>query len=322
MSIPDRIKREYCWIICLAVACVVVYGSYFLIKNANAKTEQGESAELIDVALAWTPTQICVEGQGESYCLYRGVSNWICKGKEYLPISHTLVTFCSITLQELTPLRIIENGADLFAQFGLETPQIVVDVSTDDDSRTYQIGNYNPLIDAYYMTVDDSETICIISGEDERLIAQKLLDLVSSPDITNLLPDEVMGAAVESNQWGLHYTAERNAEGFQIESDTGTFQTSEYRMLNVYSAFRSAEYSCAAYDVSAQEQANWGLEEPDLTVTLYLTEGRSAKLEIGTASDGNHYFCQDDSAIIYQISDSYYETIQNRVALETLSNEA
>ena len=152
----QRIRQEIKIMMVLAVLALVVYGIFIgitLMQKGEAETEQFYYDQLL---LPDSPDVIRVEHGSDCYELKRNGTQWICTEDPELPISRVGITFMSATLKEMIPERIIADGSSCFSEFGLDQPSTVITLGVGDMEKVYRIGDYNPVLGEFYLSVDDS----------------------------------------------------------------------------------------------------------------------------------------------------------------------
>lgn len=311
-----RIRREIRIMVILAVLIAIVYSVFIgitLMQKSDAEVNQIYYDQLL---LPASPDAIRVEHGSDRYELKKKDAQWVYTEDTELPVSRVDVTFMNTTLRELVPERIIADGGNYFGEFGLNQPSTIITMYVGGTEKVYRIGDYNPILGEFYLSVDDSSCAYLISVENTALINRSLLDLVADPHVTNLDASSILAFGVK--RYDDIYMAVHEGGAFTVTADEDSFQCSEYRALNISSGFSAAEYSCSYINAGAAERNVCGLSEPVLLVEILMTDGSSLQLAVGEGKDGSYYLNENGGDTIYQIGTSYAERLMERTSLETL----
>lgn len=305
----------------LAVLALVVYGIFIgitLMQKGEAETEQFYYDQLL---LPDSPDVIRVEHGTDCYELKKNGAQWVYTEDTDLPVSRVDVTFMNTTLRELVPERMIPDGEDYFHEFGLDQPSTIITMTVDGMEKVYRIGDYNPVLGEFYLSVDDSNCVYLLSIENTALINRSLLDLVADPYATDLDAASILAFGIKRGD--DVYMAVHEDGAFTVTvSDGSSFQCSEYRVLNISSGFSAAEYSCSYINADEAEMEACGLAEPVLFTEIIMTDGSSLQLAVGEGSDGSYYMNENGGDTIYRIETSYFERLMERTSLKTLKGNS
>ena len=311
-----RIRQEIRIIVILAVLAAVVYGAFAGITLAHKNETETNQIYYNQLLLPDSPDIIRVEHGSDCYELKKENAQWIYTEDTDLPISRVDVTFMNTTLKELVPERIITDGGDYFSEFGLNQPSTIITMYVDGVEKVYRIGNYNSVLGEFYLSVDESSCVYLISVENTALINRSLLDLVADPYATDLDASEILAFGVKRKDG--EYMAVHEDGAFTVATGDESFQCSEYRVLNISSGFSAAEYSCSYINAGEAELEACGLTDPVLMVEIIMADGSVLQLAAGEGNDGSYYLNENGGDTIYKIGTSYFERLMERTSLETL----
>lgn len=305
-----RVRRERRLIVCLALLTAAVYGAAFGARALRAGQGAEERAYAALARLPESPAAVEMVNDTEPYVLTRGDGGWICQGNEGLKINSVLISYMSVTLKELSPSRVLPDSRAYLERFGLAEPSAELTLRMSGGSKTYRVGEYNPVLDEYYMTVDGGDCVYLVSREDMRLIDRTLLELVAGPDFVGTDVGSISKIRVMKE--GTEYTAERTGSGFLVRQGDRELERSEYAVSGVYAVFNSAPYACCAHDADEAALAAYGLDEPEISVEFTTSGGETTLLEIGTDGEGACYVRENRGGTIYRLSPDYFAQIRER----------
>lgn len=297
-------------ILILLLIIFLVFGIFFALKMQEIDAEKTANDVLTPLKISSLPTEFDVRTETERFQLKQINGEWVCSEREDLKLSYSKIAFMIETLKTLDAERIIEDETLLPIQCGLENPATVLEVIGVNGKKTYEIGDYNSVLDEYYVCVDDCTDIFMISADSIKLLNRSLMQLVDKPEITQLQINDISEILIETDEI---YNLKRNEEGFVFEKNDDEFILSEYQTMNIYAAINSATYSCVVYDATAEMKSKYGLTHSVASITVKTEDGRSYKLKLAEAEDGKHYVSQNNDDVIYLIDDVYYEELLRRM---------
>lgn len=102
--------------------------------------------------------EIGIINAAESVNLLRTGDEWKCLEDESVKIDSAAVTDFLEQAKDITSAVRIEQAEDM-AQYGLAQPQLNVTFQWDDNMYTIKIGDYNSVINSYYISLNDEKTV-------------------------------------------------------------------------------------------------------------------------------------------------------------------
>lgn len=308
-----NINRERKMILILALIVVVVFASFAALKLKAQSAEAIQVDNSSPLRISSSPLEIEISVQGEDFTLVKNDGRWACKEKEPLSLAYPKIAFMVETLRSLEAERVLEYAKVKDGQCGFDEPSAVLDVKLEDGRKKYFIGAYNSVLEEYYVRVEGSENVFLVSADSVALLNRSLKQLVAAPDITDVGIGDIDTIDVQYNET-IRLT--RSDSGFSVEQDGEKFEVSEYRASQICSAINSAKYSCKEYETTPSLERLYGLKEPAAEISLGTANGETYVLKLSEASDGKHYAIQTGNDVIYQIDGDYYGEILSRLKFD------
>lgn len=223
----------------------------------------------------------------------------------------------------------IENAEDL-SQYGLDEPTCTITLTTDDQTYTVKLGNYSTMDSQRYVDIGDGN-VYLAASDPMDAYDVELKDLIANDAVPNF--DEVSQLQFSGS---ADYTAVYDEDGTSL-CDDDTYFTSDGKPLdtdqvsNYISNLRYLNLTdYVTYKVTDEELASYGLDDPELTVSVdYTDDGTSdtfvlhisrdpeeLKNAADTDADDNEdssditaYAQVGDSKIVYKLSGSRYKAL-------------
>ena len=311
-----RVQHEIKIIVILAVLSVIFYGLTFGIKALESHQSDETQAYIDKATMLNTFQKIVVENGEEPYALEKKEGTWYCKADDELTISNLRITMMRTVLKYFAPSRVITDGSSNWAEFGLDKPQSIITLTSNDKENTYLVGNYNPVLNQYYMALKGEDAVFMVEAKDMEDLNQTLLGLVHEPDVVSLKSENVALIKVSSSD--DNYTIEVEGGKYMVKTGLETFEANPYAASSILTTFTSNAYSCVAHQIEEKDLEAYGLDKPEIKVTFTDTKGEDRIMSIGTAEDGKHYIRQNDSRIIYRFEERSYTGLLSRKQLQAL----
>lgn len=178
-------KRTYRLLI--LCGCLLLLGGIWLLTERSSLQEAAEEPETESYMLVGlTETEITEIGMNtneESYNLKKEGEGWsVLEDSSMKPDTELIETF----LSEVTALDSefkIDDVTD-FDQYGLDSPYLNLTLQTENDMCVIKVGNYNSMISAYYVQINDEATVYTITSTDYYRLNKNLEDFESTEETT------------------------------------------------------------------------------------------------------------------------------------------
>lgn len=317
----------------LAAACAVTFGvsSYEkqkeIIKNSDEIILTLDSEKV--QALSW-------KNETDQLSFHKD-ETWIYDEDEAFPVDEEKINELLEPFLEFGVSFVIEEAEDL-GQYGLDDPVCTIQIKTEETDYEILLGDYSKMDSERYVSIGDGK-VYLVKDDPLNYYDAGLKDMIKHdelPEFEQVTQVEFAGAenyqvVYEENSANTYckedvYFTER--EGTMVPLDT--LRVKDY--LQTMSWLDLTDY--VTYQASAEDLGAYGLDEPELSVTvqhLYEDENQqeaegTAVLHIGldaetkkkleNASEDEEmdeevtaYARVGDSEIIYQITGDSYETL-------------
>lgn len=311
-----RVQHEIKIIVILAVLSVIFFGLAFGIKAIQSHQSDETQAYIDKATMLKTFQKIQVENSEEPFVLAKKEGTWYCEADDELAISNLRITMMRTVLKYFKPSRVITDCSANWADFGLDKPQSIITLASADKENTYLVGNYNPVLDQYYMALKGDDVVFMVEAKDMEDLNQTLLGLAHEPDVVSLKSENL--AAIKVSSSDDNYTIEAENGKYMVKTGLETFEANQYSATSLLTTFTSNSYRCVAHQIEEKDLGEYALDKPEIKVTFTDKEGKDHIMSIGTTEDGKHYVRQNDSRIIYSFEERSYTGLLSRKQLQAL----
>lgn len=341
-----RFKRLGILLGVLVLICGVTFG---VSRYEQRKEEIKNSDEVILELAADDVTALSWEYDKTSLAFHKE-EGWMYDDDENFPVSDEKMDELLGLFESFGVSFIIENVED-YAQYGLDEPICSIHIETEKETYEIELGDYSTMDEQRYLSIGDGN-VYLVSADPMETYEIELKDMIlhdETPDIDQA--DEITFAGVEN--YGITYQEESDAA--YNEDDVYFANSNEEGYLpldtDIVGSYLSTIGSLGltnyvSYYATEEELETYGLDEPELTVTIQymasiedvesdgsaekepekasktfvLHVSRSAEekakadeesLEEETASEESipAYVQVGDSRIIYEITETEYESL-------------
>lgn len=337
-----RFKRLGILLGVLVLICSVTLG---VSRYEQRKEEIKNSDEVILELAADDVTALSWEYDKTKLAFHKN-EGWKYDDDEAFPVSEEKMDELLGLFESFGVSFIIENVED-YAQYGLDEPTCSIHIETEEETYEIELGDYSTMDERRYLSIGDGN-VYLVSTDPMESYEIELKDMIlhdETPDINQA--DEITFAGKEN--YGITYQEESDAayneddvyfagsnEDGYLPLDTDTVES----YLSAIGSLGLTNY--VSYNATEEELETYGLDDPELTVTLQYTAsikdmesdsstGEEAKEESKTfalhvsrsaeekakeeeeenVSDESvpAYVQIGDSQIIYEITQTEYESL-------------
>ncbi len=317
-------KKIYILLSILVVVCVAT----LIVSNTEEKKEDiktnGEVVLEINpsdvTSLSWTINKNTLSFTKDETWSYDDDTNF--------PLDDTKISDLLGLFKSFSSTYVIENVTD-YSQYGLSSPTCTIDITTADNSYTIKLGNVSKMDSQRYVDIGDGNVYLAASDPYDSYNIQ-LSSLILNDEIPSM--KEVTSLTFKGNE---NYTITKEDEtslsgndryfvdGKSLDNDLFNNYMSTIKNLSLY--------NCVTYNVTEDELKEFGLDNPELTITigytsnddeenqelnLYVSSNVEQLEKYNNASDEDkdadsvtRYIRVGDSKIIYSLSSTKYETL-------------
>ena len=329
-----RSKKLIALVAILVVACIAT----FALTQYEEKQEEIKNSDAIILeiptdtveSLSWEYTE---DGLG----FHKGETGWLYDDDEAFPVSEDKINDILSNFEAFGVSFIIENVED-YSQYGLDDPECTISLSTTEQNYNIKLGAFSKMDEQRYVDIGDGN-VYLVSNDPIDYLETALSSMIEHDDTTgfeNVVDITFSGSEnytiVKTEDSPNTYNAEdiyfAQIDGEELPLDTDDI--TDY--LNTITTLDLLDY--VTYNATEEELASYGLDDPELTVTVNYTYtgedddevsdicvihiGRNveelaayeaAKEADETLPNVTQYVRVGDSQIVYELSDLDYLTL-------------
>ena len=265
---------------------------------------------------------------------------WTYDGDAVFPVDEEKINSLLDQFRSFSAAFTIEEVTD-FGQYGLEKPICTIDITAGEDSYTVQLGDFSKMDEERYISIGDGNAYLAVHDPLEEFDAV-LKDMILDDTVPEF--DTVQEIRFQGQE---SYTVTRNEEtkslcaedvyvtdGKPLDTDNVDSFLKQIKNLSL------TDY--VSYNVTAEELAAFGLDDPALTVSLnYIAEdGKTGAVQLSLSQnpeekaayeeaeaqdkddlpDVTCYARVGDSQIVYEVTQSTYDKL-TAVSYNTLRHQ-
>ena len=269
-----RSKRLCILLGVLAVACVAT----FALSRYQAKKEQiqtnGEVVLEIPVdsvqALSW-------EYDSETLSFHKD-DQWIYDEDEAFPVDGEKIEGLLNQFSAMGAAFTIENPEDL-SPYGLSDPTCSITITTDEETYTILLGGYSTMDSQRYVSIGDGNVYLVADDplDDFDIGLRDLLDPDDIPAFDQVSEITFTG----SENYQIFYEAYEDGSArtycaddvYFVQQEDGTLPLDTDKVNSYLQTIRYLDLSdYVTYNVTDEELAQYGLDDPQLTIQVDYTE--------------------------------------------------
>lgn len=269
-----RSKRLCILLGVLAVACVAT----FALSRYQAKKEQiqtnGEVVLEIPVdsvqALSW-------EYDGETLSFHKD-DKWIYDEDEAFPVDGEKIEGLLNQFSAMGAAFTIENPEDL-SPYGLSDPTCSITITTDEETYTILLGGYSTMDSQRYVSIGDGNVYLVADDplDDFDIGLRDPLDPDDIPAFDQVSEITFTG----SENYQIFYEAYEDGSArtycaddvYFVQQEDGTLPLDTDKVNSYLQTIRYLDLSdYVTYNVTDEELAQYGLDDPELTIQVNYTE--------------------------------------------------
>lgn len=341
-----RSKRLY---ILLGVLVVVCAGTYGVLQYEERKEEISNSDEVVLEISADDVTGLSWEYDSQTLSFHKD-EIWTYDDDEAFPVSEEKIDELLDVFGEFGVSFVIEDVED-YAQYGLDDPVCTIDIETADETYEIQLGDYSTMDSERYVSIGDGN-VYLVQEDPLDTYDAVLSDMIQNDETPSFGSAEIAQIQFSgSEDYQISYV-EDSTDSYcaddvyftEQDGETCPLDTSNVdSYLSVISNLDLTDY--VTYNATEEELASYGLDDPDLTVTVQYTpeddedteeneaveqtfvlnlsrdpeeaaaaasEAKSGTEESGDSEDSEEvtaYVRVGDSQIVYQLTTDQYNSL-------------
>lgn len=248
----------------LLIVSAVTFGVSRYEKHVEKIKNTDETILSIDsgsvTALSW-------KNGDEPLSFHKEGENWIYDEDEVFPVDADKIENLLSVFEALSASYVIED-VENYGEYGLDDPVCTIEITTKEETYTVFLGGFSTMDEQRYVSIEDGKAYLVPTDPYESYDIA-LSDLILNdavPDVTEATQIRISGV----DDYVIDYEEDSgrsyNAEDVYFAGDKplDTYQVSSYLQTVSYIALTDyVEYSAAEEDL-----AQYGLDEPELTLTI------------------------------------------------------
>lgn len=333
-----RRSKKLCVLLGLLAA---VCGATLILLQVEEHQEKIKNSEDVILELPWeSVTALSWEQDGKALSFHKEGA-WLYDGDDAFPVSEERIQELLEQFEAFGVSFIIEDVED-YGQYGLDAPVCTIDLEAGEESWQIQLGDYSKMDSKRYVSIGDGN-VYLVNNDPLDLFDTTLNSMIDNDDIPywdHISEIKLEGEETYSAVYQEDSTAAYSADDVYFVRRDGKDTPLDTARVEDYLWLLRSTYleNYVSYNATEQELARYGLDDPDLTVTVnYTAENEDGDEEAGTfvlhvsrdpetkqaaeqaEQDGQKedeeeelsaaYVRVGDSRIIYEISGDRYEEL-------------
>ena len=253
----------------LALVCIAT----LVLSRYEEKQEQikASDAVILEIPADEVQTLSWEYASGDGLAFHRGEDGWVYDADEAFPVSEEKITAILERYAAFGVSFLIEDVAD-YGQYGLDEPECTISIATAEESYDIRLGGLSLLDEQRYVDIGDGN-VYLVSEDPMEDAASTLSAMILHDDIPDFgTATDITFAGAESytithtedsadsySASDIYFTQQ---DGVTVPLDT----TSVRKYLNTVAALSLLDY--VTYNATDEELAAYGLDDPELTVTI------------------------------------------------------
>ena len=328
----NRSKKLYILLGILAVACIATFA---VMQMEERKEQIKETGEIILELPSESVQSLSWEYNEETLAFHKD-ETWLYDEDENFPVSEEKINELLEQFQSFGAAFIIEDVED-FGQYGLDDPICTINLSTEEQSYEVKLGDYSKMDSQRYVSIGDGNVYLVKYDplDEYDAVLSDMIDHDEIPSFDHVTQIQFTG----TEAYSIAYQ-ENSADSYRAADVYFTQRSGKNLPLDtskVDSYLRSITnlnpVNYVSYNVTDEELQTYGLDAPELTITVdYTTEGEDGEeiadtfvlyvspdpedvkaAEEAEAEDQeaeiSAYVRVGESQIVYKISSSSYKTL-------------
>ena len=167
----------------VAVILLIVFGAayggmhIYNQKQAEKESEREEAEKITVVGIKQEDITAFSYQNGEDTLEFvKEEDTWITKNAEEMSLDQSAVKSLTGEIASLEAEEVVEGAGD-FSEYGLDSPENVITVTTADGTDTFEIGMENTVTGQYYLQKNEEDILYLIPGSFPSVFEKTLEDL-------------------------------------------------------------------------------------------------------------------------------------------------
>lgn len=290
----NRSKKITVMLGVLLIVCAVTFG---VSRYEEHKEKIINSDEIVLELPSEEVTSLSWEYEGQSLAFHKD-EGWLYDEDENFPVSEDKIRELLEPFTSFGVSFMIEEVED-YGQYGLDEPLCTIRLGTEEQTYEIALGDFSTMDEERYVSIGDGN-VYLVENDPMELYELELKDMIQNDEVPEF--DTVTELAFTgSENYTVRYREENTVtyneeDVYFVEQDQDTLPLDTSKVDNYVDAVSGLNLSdYVSYNATEEEIAAYGLDDPELTVTLvYTTETQEGETE-DTESDAG----QDHSFVLH-----------------------
>lgn len=276
-------SKKLCVLLGLLAA---VCGATLILLQMEEQKEKIKNSEDVILELPWeSVTALSWEQDGKTLSFHKD-NTWLYDEDETFPVSEERIQELLAQFEAFGVSFIIEDVED-YGQYGLDDPVCTIDLEAGEESWQIQLGDYSKMDSKRYVSIGDGN-VYLVNDDPLDLFDTTLNRMIDNDDIPYWdhvseikFEGEETYSAVYQEDSGNTYSSE---DVYFVRKDGKDAPLDTSRVNSYLWLIRSMDLNnYVSYNATEEKLAQYGLDDPDLTVAVdYTAENKDGDEEPGT----------------------------------------
>lgn len=256
----------------LVVVCIATFAlTHFEEKQEQIKNSDAIVLEIPTDAVTSLSWEYAAEG---SLAFHKEENGWLYDEDDAFPVSEEKVTEILSEFEAFGVSFVIENVED-YGQYGLDDPECTLHIGTEETEYTIKLGAFSKMDEQRYIDIGDGN-VYLVSEDPIDYVSPALADMIlddDTPGFENVVDirfegkENYMIQRLEDTNHSYSendvYFTQKNGEYLPLDKSAVT------TYLNTITSLDLRTY--VTYNATEEELESFGLDEPELTITVNYT---------------------------------------------------
>jgi len=263
----NRSKKLYVLIGVFAVCCIV---TFFVSQYEEKKEQIKNSDEVILQINSEKVTALSWEYASESLSFHKD-EEWTYDEDKAFPVDGEKLEELLDVFEEFGVSFIIEEVED-YGQYGLENPTCEIKIQEDEETYEIAVGDYSTMDSERYISIGDGNVYLV--SEDPMDTYEITLDDVMLHDVFPNFNQVEQVTFKGDQKYEIHYVKNSKdtycaEDVYFVEKDDRTLPLDTTKVTDYMDMIGGLDLtSYVTYNVTDEELATYGLDEPELTISV------------------------------------------------------
>lgn len=273
----NRSKKLYALLGVLAAACIAT----FAVMQMEERKEQIKNSDAMILELSSASVQsLSWEYNGESLSFHKD-EVWLYDEDENFPVSEEKINELLEQFQSFGAAFIIENVED-YGQYGLDAPICTIHLSTAEQTYEVKLGDYSKMDSQRYVSIGDGNVYLVKHDplDEYDTVLSDMIDHDEIPSFDNVTQIQFAGTEAYNIVYQENSTDSYSTDDVYFTQRSGKNLPLDTSKIDSYlrSITNLNPVNYVSYNVTDEELQTYGLDAPELTITVdYTTEGEDGE---------------------------------------------